>query len=124
MVWGQYFVSFTAKDTTWDRKTPVCLQLLVTFAPDVFRFFRIYQEFLEFKAKKNYTTVNEPACIVRDVLLWHCVVRSHGWNLESRRSVTNSVAEAAKKELEIDGKLCVMLPLILVIPQTGKFAPM
>ena len=70
------------------------------------------------------TTVNEPACIVRDVLLWHCVVRSHGWNLESRRSVTNSVAEAAKKELEIDGKLCVMLPLILVIPQTGKFAPM
>ena len=42
------------------------------------------------------TTVNEPACIVRDVLLWHCVVRSHGWKLESRRSVTNSVAEAAK----------------------------
>ncbi len=38
----------------------------------------------------------EPACIVRDVLLWHCVVRSHGWNLLSRRTVTNSVAEAAK----------------------------
>ena len=31
-----------------------------------------------------------------EVLLWQCVVRSHGWNLESRRSVTNSVAEAAK----------------------------
>ncbi len=28
------------------------------------------------------------------------------------------------QELEIDGKLCVMLPLIPVIPQTGKFAPM
>ena len=84
----------------------------------------MYQEFLEFKATKNYATVNEPACVVRDVLLWHCVVRSHGWNLESRRSVTNYVAEAAKKELEIDGKLCVMLPLIPVIPQTGKFAPM